>query len=85
MSNLDRNNPATTRTVTVTLFKASGKYYTVESWRIPRKVTNDGRDITYISAVKDSPDFHRVDHGKVLVNTEAEFDGDENFGFPHLF
>lgn len=77
------------RTVTVQLFKESGKYYTSESWRIPRRIRTDhtGEEIelTLIEDVKDSPDFRRIGNGAVLVPSEPEFDGDENFGFPVLF
>lgn len=32
-----------------------------------------------------SPDFRRIGGGAVLVEREASWSGDENWGFPHLF
>lgn len=70
-----------TRTVSVTLFKESGKYYTSESWRAPE---HDGfldpRDMLK------SPDFRRIGEGKVLIEAESHSHApeDENWGFPHL-
>lgn len=65
-------------TATVVLFKPSGNYYTTESWRTP-----EGAFGPY--DMRFSPDFWQVDGtGMVLVTSEAEFDGDENWGFPFL-
>lgn len=68
-----------TRTATVTLFKPSGKYYTTESWRRPFGAIHP-------SEMNASPDFHQINGGAVLVETDAgeEFPGDENWGFPHI-
>ena len=69
------------RTVSVVLFKESGKYYTSESWRAPE---NDG----YLDPTDmlRSPDFHRIGDGKVLITSENHdhSPADENWGFPHL-
>lgn len=67
------------RRVSVTLFKESGKYYTIESWRAP-----EGAILPEDMA--QSPDFHRIDGGTVLVeaNAHGEFPGDENWGYPRL-
>lgn len=77
------------RTVTVNLFKESGKYYTSESWRVTRRIRTDHTgeevDLTLIEDVKDSPDFRRIGNGAVIVPSEPEFEGDENFGYPQLF
>ncbi len=54
------------------LFKRSGKYYTEEDWRV-------ADDAIGPWAVKDSPDFRRIDGGPVLVETQ------EPWGYPHLF
>jgi hypothetical protein len=71
--------PTLTRTATVTLFKPSGKYYTTESWRRPFGAIQP-------SEMNASPDFHQINGGAVLVETDAgeEFPGDENWGVPHL-
>ncbi len=70
----------TERTVSVILFKESGKYYTSESWRAPE---NDGfLDPTDMLR---SPDFRRIGNGKVLIESDArEKSGDRNWGFPHI-
>jgi hypothetical protein len=67
------------RTASVTLFKESGKYYTGESWRVPAEAIGP-RDML------NSPDFHRIGDGIVLVDSDAQtqFPEDENWGFPHL-
>lgn len=69
----------TERRASVILFKESGKYYTTESWRVPKKSFTGPYDMI------DSPDFRRIGKGAVLVSSDSEVDGDENWGFPHLF
>lgn len=64
-------------TATVVLFKPSGKYYTMESWDIP-----DGAIGPY--DMRSSRDFRQIDGGMVLVPSDGEIDGDENWGFPVL-
>lgn len=65
-------------TATVVLFKPSGKYYTSESWDIP-----EGAYGPY--DMRFSRDFRQIDGtGMVLVPSDSEFDGDENWGFPCL-
>lgn len=60
-------------TVDVTLFKASGKYYTTEPWRVPA-------DAIGPYDMSRSPDFRRIsDSGAVLIGSQ------EPWGFPHLF
>lgn len=66
-----------TKTATVVLFKDSGKYYTSESWIVP-----DGAVGPY--DMRYSPDFRQIGGGQVLVTSDAEFDGDTNWGFPFL-
>lgn len=65
------------RTATVVLFKPSGKYYTSEPWRVPE-------DAIGPYDMRRSPDFRQIDGGMVLVPSDAEFDGDVNWGFPCL-
>lgn len=60
----------------VILFKPSGKYYTEEEWEIPKVQTGVYRGP---AVMIDSPDFHRIDGGAVLVKTQ------EPWGYPHLF
>ena len=55
-----------------TLFRASGKYYTEEDWRIPTKAIGP-------YDMERSPDFRRIDGGAVLIEAQ------EPWGFPHLF
>lgn len=75
----------------VTLFRASGKYYTDEEWEIPTQDNADswkeGEDGTWPTGgdwvipyiMKYSKDFRRIsDGGKVLVVTQ------EPWGYPHL-
>lgn len=71
---------ACTRTATVTLFKDTGKYYTLEAWAVPVNAILP-------SDMEMSPDFRRISGGAVLVDTDAasEFPGARNWGFPHLF
>lgn len=67
------------RTAAVTLFKASGKYYTVEAWRVPVNAIHPADMLL-------SPDFRRISDGAVLVNGEEpmEFPDAVSWGFPHL-
>lgn len=69
------------RTVSVVLFKDSGKYYASESWRAP---VNEG----YLdpSQMVDSPDFRRIGEGKILILSEPHNHApyDENWGYPTL-
>jgi hypothetical protein len=79
----DLENPTqevSTRTASVTLFRKSGKYYTIEAWRVPAGAIGP-------EDMHRSPDFRRIDGGIVLVDADAasEFPGAENWGFPHLF
>lgn len=57
--------------VRVILFRLSGKYYTEENWTMP-----DGA-LTPSDMIR-SPDFRRIDRGKVLICTQ------EPWGYPHL-
>lgn len=67
---------------TVILFKSSGKYYTEEEWTIPDTVPNASgsahRPPILPCDMEYSPDFRRIDNGKVLVVTQ------EPWGYPHL-
>lgn len=56
----------------VILFKTSGKYYTEEDWGIPAGSIGPWD-------MDKSPDYHTIDGGPVLVETQ------EPWGFPHLF
>jgi hypothetical protein len=62
--------PAPTH-ATVQLFKPGGKWYTDESWRIPPGAIGPWD-------MEDSPDFHRISGGPVLVETQ------EPWGYPFL-
>lgn len=67
------------RTASVQLFKPSGTYYTTDSWEVPVGAIGP-------YDMKKSPDFRRIGGtGAVLVCSEGELTGDENWGFPHLF
>lgn len=68
-----------TRTVSVILFKDSGKYYSEESWRVPYEPLDP-------SEMVNSPDYHRIGNGKVLITSEAHDHAskDQNWGYPHL-
>jgi hypothetical protein len=55
----------------VVLFKPSGKYYSTESWAIPRGAVSPS-DMDW------SPDYHTIDGGSILVETQ------EPWGYPHL-
>lgn len=70
---------ASTKTASVTLFKDSGKYYTIEAWKVPVHAIGP-------NDMELSPDFRRISGGAVLVDTDAatEFQNAENWGFPHL-
>ena len=57
---------------TVTLFKASGKYYTIEQWIVPENAIGP-------YDMERSPDFHTIDGGPVLVDSQ------EPWGHPFLF
>lgn len=67
------------RTASVILFRESGKYYTIESWRVPEGAISPAE-------MAESPDFRRINGGKVLVTTDAqeEFPADRNWGVPHI-
>lgn len=71
---------ASTRTATVTLFKETGKYYTLEAWAVPVNAILP-------SDMLMSPDFRRIDGGTVLVDADAAsvFPEARNWGFPHVF
>ncbi len=71
--------PEPGRRATVQLFKPSGKYYTTDSWAVPVGAIGP-------YDMEKSPDFRRIGGtGAVLVCSEGELAGDENWGFPHLF
>lgn len=74
------------RRAKVVLFKASGKYYTEEDWRVPREVRDYSpqrggftREVIVPEDMRQSPDFRRIDGGAVLVPSQ------EPWGYPHLF
>lgn len=58
-------------TVSVVLFKPAGKYYTEETWRMPKGATGPEDMVV-------SPDFRRIDGGAVLVESQAPW------GYPFL-
>lgn len=67
----------------VVLFKASGKYYTEELWRIPTEVPCDVRPGVMRPVIgpydmRHSPDFRRIGGGAVLIESQ------EPWGYPHL-
>lgn len=72
------------RTATVILFKASGKYYTEEQWRIPTREEAERQpgyrrgDMVVPYVMRWSPDFRRIGGGAVLIPTQ------EPWGYPHL-
>jgi hypothetical protein len=71
-------------TVSVVLFKPDGKYYMTEAWRIPPRVPSETRpgslrETTGPYDMEHSPDFHRIDGGAVLVESQ------EPWGYPFLF
>lgn len=59
------------RTVRVTLFKPSGKYYTEEEWTIPDGAVGPLH-------MRNSVDFRQINGGPVLVQEQ------EPWGYPHL-
>lgn len=61
---------STPDTARVILFKANGKYYTEEDWRVPA----DGIGPW---VMRQSPDFRRIDNGAVMVTSDR-------WGFPCL-
>lgn len=72
--------------VKVTLFKPSGKYYTVDEWRVPANVPNGrgGYRAPVIPAdMEHSPDFRRIDGGAALVQDGEN--GVHGWGYEHLF
>lgn len=78
--------PEPERLANVILFKPSGKYYTVETWRVPRKAWDYSpqrgdfvREVIGPYDMDQSPDFRRIDGGAVLVPSQ------EPWGYPHLF
>lgn len=67
------------RRASVMLFKPSGTYYTTDSWVVPVGAIGP-------YDMENSPDFRRIGGtGPVLVCSDGELAGDENWGFPHLF
>lgn len=70
---------ASTRTATVTLFKDTGKYYTIEPWAVPVNAIGPWD-------MEMSPDFRRINGGAVLVDSDAASHYPEatNWGFPQL-
>lgn len=69
----------------VILFKPGGKYYTQEVWRVPEIVHDWSerrgdfeRPAMGPYDMEQSPDFHRIGNGSVLVESQ------EPWGFPHL-
>jgi hypothetical protein len=72
-------------TVTVILFKPSGKYYTEEEWEIPTRVKDYSdqrgtfeRNVIGPYDMEQSPNFHRISGGPVLIPSQ------EPWGYPHL-
>jgi len=57
--------------VMVELYKPNGKYYTEESWRIPKGAIGP-------YDMRNSPDFRRISDGPVLIPAQ------EPWGFPYL-
>ncbi|WP_110933282.1 hypothetical protein [Paenibacillus bouchesdurhonensis] len=68
------------KTVKVTYFKQSGKYYTSETINIPADL--DG----YEALFKEIPKHHRI-KGMFMLVENSEPDGEENEPYivPHLF
>ncbi|WP_257479063.1 hypothetical protein [Acidipropionibacterium jensenii] len=78
MSTMSTRSENAGRRASVTLFKPSGTFQTEASWRVPSNARGP-------YDMEHSPDFARVDGtGAVLVEAEAQHEGDENWGFPHL-
>jgi hypothetical protein len=82
-SEMTEETPARIR---VNLFKASGKHYTEEDWRVPEEVPRetghgpwDTRKVIGPYDMRHSPDFRRIDGGAVLVISQ------EPWGYPFLF
>jgi hypothetical protein len=72
--------------VKVMLFKPNGKYYGREEWEVPKEVKDKNdyrgeftREVIGPYDMDQSPNFHRIDGGPVLVETQ------EPWGYPHLF
>ncbi len=59
------------KTVRVILFKESGKYYTIDEWRIPDNAIGPYDMIN-------SPDRRHIDKGPSLIEAQ------EPWGYPHL-
>lgn len=68
------------RTASVTLFKDSGKFYTIEAWKVPVNAIGPYDMVM-------SPDFRRISGGAVLIDIDSatEFPSAENWGVAHLF
>jgi hypothetical protein len=67
----------------VTLFRASGKYYTTDTWEIPTKeeiLERGGQrgDVFYPGCMRYSKDARKIDGGYALVDTQ------EPWGHPAL-
>lgn len=77
----NKTNNEKTRTVSVVLFKESGKYYSEESWRVPNNNNSVGP-----AEMVNSPDYHRIGKGKVLITSDSHVHApnDQNWGYPHL-
>lgn len=56
---------------TVLLFKPNGRFYTEEAWPVPEGATGPW-------SMRESPEFHRIDGGAVLVEAQ------EPWGVAHL-
>lgn len=74
------------RRVHVTLFKPNGRRYTEEDWRIPATVTDYSqsrgeydREPLGPYDMLQSPDFHRISNGPVLIHADGPW------GYEHLF
>lgn len=65
------------KTVNVTYFKKSGKYYTDETVKIPEDITG------YHAMFEEMPKHHRIKEMRMLI-TDSE-DGVEPYIVPHLF
>jgi hypothetical protein len=72
IADLDKEVGAAPTKVRVELYKASGKYYTVDEWRIPDGAIGP-------ADMRHSPDWRRIDNGVVVVPAQ------EPWGFPHVF
>lgn len=85
MPKSEHDRPAKPGYAWVTLFKPSGKWYMDEQWRIPNKVHDHSdtrgeytRRVIGPFDMEQSPNFHRIDNGPVLVHSQ------EPWVYPYL-